>query len=83
MYKVFLKNLKNWNQPQKLSKFCDFTSNCQKTPCFFNISEKYSFLNQTTYVLKNWMLQQSFLNRDSTVLLSTSIQKIQQFPSSM
>ena len=76
MYKIFLKNLKNGNQPQKLSKFCDFTSNCQKTPCFFNISEKKSFLNrtiglrksflnQTTYVLKNRLYQQSFLNRDS------------------
>ena len=73
--KVF-KNQKNWNQLQNLSIFWDFASNCQKTPCFFNISEKKSFLNQTiglgksflnqtTYVLKNWLYQQSFLNRDS------------------
>ena len=64
IYKTFLKNFKNWNQPQKLSKFLDFTSNCQKMPWFFNISEKKyflnqklglgkSFLNETIYVLKN------------------------------
>ena len=74
--KSFEKLKKNWNQPQNLSKFWDFTSNCQKCPVFFNISEKNSFLNQTiglkksflnqtTYVLKNRLYQQSFLNRDS------------------
>ena len=30
-----------------------------------NIRSKKSFLNQTTYVLKNRLHQQSFLNRDS------------------
>ena len=34
-------------------------------PLFFPIFRKKSFLNQTTYVLKNRLHQQSFLNRDS------------------
>ena len=31
-----------------------------------------SFLNQTAYVLKNGLYQQSFLNRDSTVIVNIS-----------
>ena len=33
--------------------------------CLASQASRKSFLNQTTYVLKNRLLQQSFLNRDS------------------
>ena len=56
--------------------FLKLLLNYQKTPYFFNLSEKKSFLNwtlglekyflnQTTYALKNRLQQLSFLNQDS------------------
>ena len=40
-------------------------SKITKKPLFFPLFGKKSFLNQTTYVLKNRLYQPSFLNRDS------------------
>ena len=45
--------------------FFEIALKLSRSPYVFNIFGKFSFLNQTTYVLKN---RDSFLNRVSTVL---------------
>ena len=65
--KSFEKLKKNWNQPQNLSKFWDFTSNCQKHPVFFNISEKNSFLNRTIGLKKSFLNQTTYVLKKSVV----------------
>ena len=54
--------------------------NIFKTFCFLNrtLGLRKSFLNQTTYLLKNRdsFLNQAFLNRDSTVMICPFVQSI-------
>ena len=64
------------NVEKKIDKTLKIALKLPKSPCFFPLFGKKSFLNrtlglgksflnQTTYVLKNWLYPKSFLNRDS------------------